>query len=103
MDKYKDPVFARLVTQYLEESAIKPKRLKELNKGIIAIIDPADNFIIYFDMRSLKGPVSISISNKARIGKVTGKTRTPPIKNFKEALRLAQETLRQRKEKKWTY
>lgn len=103
MDKYKDPVFARLVTQYLEECAIAPKELKELAKGIVAIRDSDDNFMIYFDMKIWRGPVSISISNKARIGRIMGGTRTPPVKTFKEALELAQKTLKKRKEKEWAY
>lgn len=103
MDKYKDPVFVRLVSQYLEENKIMLKEFKELSKGIVAIRDSAGDFVIYFDMRIWRGPVSISISNKARIGRLLGKTRTPPVKNFAEALNLAKEILKKRRREKWEY
>lgn len=99
----KDPIFIRLASQYLEENKIVPKEFKELDKGIVAIRDPADDFVIYFDMRTWRGPVSISISNKARIGRIMGRTRTPPVKSFEEALNLAQETLKKRREKRWAH
>lgn len=101
MDKYKDPLFVQAVEKYLQEQSIKQKDLREFAEGVVAICDQSDRYFIFYDLRVWKGPVSISIWSKASIGRIRGETRKPPIKNFKEALKLAQESLRTKMEKEW--